>query len=174
MEANGKTIKPSWQAAFAEWSRSLLHKSQSKPVVDTENPIRPLDACAYETCSLLLLADFAYPDFVILLLVYGSLPFSPYPCTLIHCATYRAYTLGDFETPRCFASFRRLGTTLGTGAPKAHEVLGEALSLRESLGGSTSVIPPFGHLLIQVKVADDLGSFVCYVCYRLCSFENQD
>ena len=56
-------------------------------LVDTENPIRPLDACTYETYSLILLADFAIPDFVILLLVYGSLPFSPYPCTLILCAS---------------------------------------------------------------------------------------
>jgi hypothetical protein len=53
--------------------------------VDTENPIRPLDACTYETYSLIPLADFAYPDFVTLLLVYGSLPFSPYTCTLIPC-----------------------------------------------------------------------------------------
>jgi len=57
--------------------------------VDTGNPIRSLNACAYETCSLILLTDFANPVFVILLLVYGSLPFSPYTCTLILSATYR-------------------------------------------------------------------------------------
>jgi hypothetical protein len=57
---------------------------QTNPV-DTENPIRPMHACTYEICSLILLADFAYPDFVILLLVYGPLPFSPYTCTLIPC-----------------------------------------------------------------------------------------
>jgi len=61
--------------------------------VDTENPIRPLDACAYETCSLILLSDFAYPGFVILLFVYGSLPFSPYSCTLILCAASDVRTL---------------------------------------------------------------------------------
>jgi len=55
--------------------------------VDTENPIRPLDACTYENCPLILLADFAYPNFVPLLLVYASLPFSPYPCTLVLCAS---------------------------------------------------------------------------------------
>src|SRR5262245_10544925 len=55
--------------------------------VDIGNPIRPLDACTYETCPLILLADFAYPNFVPLLLIYASLPFSPYPCTLILCAS---------------------------------------------------------------------------------------
>jgi hypothetical protein len=60
--------------------------------VDTENPIRPLDARTYETYSLILLADFANPDFVILLLVYGSLPFSPYPCMLILCASLSVFS----------------------------------------------------------------------------------
>ena len=78
--------------SFLTWLEENGHTSERlrvplQTVVDTENAIRPLDACTYETCYLILLADFANPDLVILLLVYGSLPFSPYTCTLILCAS---------------------------------------------------------------------------------------
>jgi hypothetical protein len=62
------------------YEEDLIHAAEIvllRPV-DAENTIRPLDACTYETCSLKLLADFANPVFVILLLVYDSLPSSPY------------------------------------------------------------------------------------------------
>src|SRR5262249_32961733 len=75
--------------------------------VGAENPIRPLDDCAYETFSLILLADFAYPDFVILLLVYGSLPFSPYSCTLIKSDALSRFscvdTMPQFKQPMGWA-----------------------------------------------------------------------
>jgi hypothetical protein len=57
--------------------------------VDTENPIRPLDACTYETCYLILLADFANPVFVTLLLVYDC-P-SPKPHHDARCLTLASY-----------------------------------------------------------------------------------
>ena len=65
----------------------ILDYGQKGTSVDAENPVRPLDTCISETYSLILFADFANPDFVTLLPVYGSLPFSPYPCTLILCAS---------------------------------------------------------------------------------------
>ena len=55
--------------------------------VHTENPVRLLYACTYEIYSLILPTDFANLGFVILLLFYGSLPSSLFPCTLLLCAS---------------------------------------------------------------------------------------
>ena len=58
-----------------------------KTPVPTENPIQPSDACTYKNYPLILITGVLNSDFLILLPLYGSLPFSPSPCTLLFCAS---------------------------------------------------------------------------------------
>ena len=53
----------------------------------TENPIQPSDACTYKNYPLILPIGIRNSVFLILLPLYGSLPFSPSPCTLLFCAS---------------------------------------------------------------------------------------
>src|SRR5262249_51657357 len=57
------------------------------PAVPTENPIQPSDACTYKNYPLILPIGIWNSVFLILLPLYGSLPFSPSPCTILFCAS---------------------------------------------------------------------------------------
>lgn len=48
-----------------------------------ENPIQPSDACTYKNYPLILPIGIRNSVFLVLLPLYGSLPFSPSPCTLL-------------------------------------------------------------------------------------------
>jgi hypothetical protein len=50
--------------------------------------------------TIILLPDFANPDLVILLLVYGSLPFSTHPCTLISPEWAKRFISDAQTTPK--------------------------------------------------------------------------
>jgi len=58
-------------------------------VAPTENPIQPSDACTYKNYPLILPIGIRNSVFLVLLPLYGSLPFSPSPCTLLFCASKR-------------------------------------------------------------------------------------
>src|SRR5215510_12301501 len=56
--------------------------------VPTENPIQPSDACTYKNFPLILTTGVLNSDFLILLPLYGSLPSSLFPCSLLFCASF--------------------------------------------------------------------------------------
>src|SRR5262249_20628946 len=55
--------------------------------VPTENPIQPSDACTYKNYPLILPIRIRNSVFLVLLPLYGSLPFSPSSCSLLFCAS---------------------------------------------------------------------------------------
>lgn len=61
--------------------------SASDSPVPTENPIQPSDACTYKNYPLILPIGIRNSVFLVLLPLYGSLPFSSSPFTLLFCAS---------------------------------------------------------------------------------------